>query len=60
MPYYDFKCNLCEKNFTLKLKIAELGLKHQCPSCNSDEIKRVYSGSTFSIGSNCNSGCPVG
>ncbi len=41
MPTYDFKCEKCNKKFTLKLSIAEYETKKiRCPKCKSTRVKQ--------------------
>jgi putative FmdB family regulatory protein len=41
MPTYEFECKNCQKNFTLKMKIAELEKKKvTCPECDSNKVKK--------------------
>jgi putative FmdB family regulatory protein len=44
MPMYDFQCESCQHEFTLKLSFAEYdkgGFK--CPVCRSDKVRQVIS-----------------
>ena len=44
MPAYEFKCQACDKIFTLILKVAELEEgKAACPHCNSGKVTQVLS-----------------
>jgi putative FmdB family regulatory protein len=45
MPVYDFKCNKCNKTFSLQISISEYSSKKTftCPKCKSKSVKRVYS-----------------
>ncbi len=44
MPAYEFKCQMCEKTFTLILKITELEEgKTACPHCNTGKVTQVLS-----------------
>lgn len=46
MPIYEYKCNSCEKVFTvLSLKVEEDG-EVKCPYCQNEDIKKEIS--TFS------------
>jgi putative FmdB family regulatory protein len=39
MPTYDFKCEKCNKPFTLVLKLVEYEKKKfQCPKCKSKKV----------------------
>jgi putative FmdB family regulatory protein len=44
MPRYDFHCESCHHDFTLKLSFAEYdrgGFK--CPACKSENVRQVIS-----------------
>ena len=42
MPTYDFRCEKCNKKFTLVLTISEYEeTKHRCPKCKSTRIKQL-------------------
>jgi putative FmdB family regulatory protein len=44
MPSYEFKCENCNKRFTLTLSISEYEKKKmECPKCNSRKIKQQIS-----------------
>jgi putative FmdB family regulatory protein len=41
MPSYDFKCEKCNKKFTLNLTIREYETtKFRCPKCKSVRVKQ--------------------
>ncbi|MBN1848018.1 MAG: zinc ribbon domain-containing protein [Deltaproteobacteria bacterium] len=41
MPSYDFKCEKCNKKFTLNLTIREYeNTKFRCPKCKSTKVKQ--------------------
>ncbi len=40
MPFYDYRCEACEAEFTLKRKIDEMTLPAPCPECGSEETRR--------------------
>ncbi len=48
MPTYEFKCNKCEKKFSLQLSISDYERKKSftCPHCKSKSVKRIFSGFT--------------
>ena len=48
MPTYEFKCNKCEKKFSLQLSISDYDRKktYTCPHCGSTNTKRIFSGFT--------------
>ncbi|MHA2289916.1 MAG: FmdB family zinc ribbon protein [Promethearchaeota archaeon] len=48
MPVYDYKCNDCQKTFSIILPISEYMKSKQplCKHCNSKNVKRIYSGVT--------------
>jgi putative FmdB family regulatory protein len=44
MPMYDFHCENCQRDFTLKLSFAEYEKGNfKCPFCQSDKVRRVIS-----------------
>ncbi len=42
MPTYDFKCNNCEKNFSVMVAIKDRD-KVSCPHCSSGDVKQQIS-----------------
>ena len=40
MPHYDYKCSQCSNTFEVFHSIMEDPVL-QCPSCNSDSVKRL-------------------
>jgi putative FmdB family regulatory protein len=44
MPTYDFKCEKCNKKFSLILSISEYDkTKFRCPKCKSTRVKQQIS-----------------
>lgn len=43
MPMYDFNCQKCGSDFTLRRPIAEIDDPAPCPECKSEETKRQMS-----------------
>lgn len=43
MPAYDYKCKDCEAPYTLEGRITEETPWSACPSCNSNNVHRVFS-----------------
>lgn len=43
MPFYDFVCNKCSHEFTLKRSFSEMNDPAQCPACRSGETERRIS-----------------
>ena len=43
MPFYDFVCNQCSKEFTLRRKFDEMNDPAPCPECQSEETTRQMS-----------------
>jgi len=44
MPVYDFKCEECNKRFTLTLSVTERSRnKVKCPKCSSKKVEQQYS-----------------
>ncbi len=45
MPEYDYQCEKCGKEFSLRMGISQLDMARvRCPDCESEETKRVISG----------------
>lgn len=41
MPVYEFKCEKCNKNFSLMMSISEYEkTKFRCPKCKSTKVKQ--------------------
>ena len=48
MPVYEYKCEKCDRDFSLEMKISEYTKKKiTCPKCKSTKVKRLISRSTF-------------
>lgn len=43
MPFYEFACAQCKKEFTLRRKFDEMDDAAPCPECGSDDTKRQIS-----------------
>lgn len=43
MPFYDYLCTACGKDFTLRRKIEEADDTSACPECGSEQTKRQVS-----------------
>lgn len=44
MPVYEFKCENCDRDFSLEMKISEYTKKKiSCPNCKSEKVKRQIS-----------------
>jgi putative FmdB family regulatory protein len=41
MPKYDYRCNKCGKEYTIKATLSEKR-EPVCPYCNSVEAQRIY------------------
>ena len=42
MPYYDYKCLDCQKEFEVLRPIKEEDRVKQCPSCKMFHVERIY------------------
>ena len=51
MPIYEFKCLKCEKFIELLIMNSDEQIELKCPDCNSQELERVLSTTTYSMGS---------
>ena len=50
MPIYEYQCTQCGEKFEVRQSIGEDGSKLNCPKCNAQNPKRLFS-SFFSPGS---------
>ena len=50
MPIYEFKCLKCEKFIELLLMNSDKDVEMKCPHCNSKELERVISVTSYSMG----------
>lgn len=48
MPFFEYKCNECDKVFTLLQKRDAPREGHECPACGATATERVFS--TFATG----------
>ncbi|MBU0987777.1 MAG: zinc ribbon domain-containing protein [Proteobacteria bacterium] len=60
MPIYEFKCLKCEKFIELLLLSSDEKIELKCPDCNSEELERVLSTSSYSMGAGSGTGSKVG
>lgn len=51
MPIYEFKCLECEKFIELLIMNSDEEIELKCPDCNSQELERVLSTTSYSMGS---------
>ena len=50
MPIYEFKCLKCEKFIELLVMSKDNKIELKCPECNSEELERVLSTTSYSMG----------
>jgi putative FmdB family regulatory protein len=45
MPVYEFRCNKCNKIFSIQIKVFEYekSKSHFCPECKSKDVRRIFS-----------------
>ena len=43
MPIYDFQCNQCNTKFDEYFRSASERKKLFCPSCQSEQVKKIFS-----------------
>ena len=48
MPFYEYACEKCEREFEVEQRITEDPLK-SCPECRSRRIKRLISRTSFAL-----------
>lgn len=51
MPIYEFKCLQCEKFIELLIMNSDEEIELKCPDCSSQELERVLSTTSYSMGS---------
>lgn len=59
MAAYDYLCQTCDQVVEIRASFSEkaAGLNPQCPSCKSEDLRRLFT--TVSIGAR-SSGAPIG
>ncbi|MBU0682364.1 MAG: zinc ribbon domain-containing protein [Proteobacteria bacterium] len=55
MPIYEFKCNACNKNFETLLTSSTQIAEVTCPQCQSKNIKKTISASSYRLNSSSSS-----
>ena len=50
MPIYEFKCLDCEKFIELLIMNSDEKVELKCPECNSKELERVLSTTSYAMG----------
>lgn len=48
MPIYDYKCNDCDTKYEVFHKSKELENLVKCPTCESENSRKIISASNFS------------
>lgn len=43
MPYYNFVCKQCGRQFEVKVAVSEKS-SVRCPECSSDMLRQIFSG----------------
>ena len=43
MPIYEYQCAQCGERFEVRQSIGEDGSKLNCPKCNAQHLKRLFS-----------------
>lgn len=43
MPIYEYQCTKCGEKFEVRQSIGEDGSKLNCPKCNAENPKRLFS-----------------
>jgi len=59
MPIYEFKCLECEKFIELLIMNSDEEIDLKCPDCNSQELERVLSTTSYSMGNGSGKGQKV-
>lgn len=55
MPVYEYKCSECNTKFEILHKSSTQSNEVICPSCNSVQIKKLFSSFSSNVGSNSHS-----
>ena len=55
MPLYEYKCSNCNTKFEVLHKSATQTSEVTCPSCNSVQIKKLFSAFSSNVSSNSHS-----
>ena len=50
MPIYEFKCLKCQKYIELLVMDRDEEIEMKCPECSSEELERVLSTTSYSMG----------
>ena len=50
MPIYEFKCLKCDNFIELLLMNTEEKLELKCPKCGGEELERILSAGSYSMG----------
>lgn len=56
MPMYQFSCRDCGQGFEKKLRMSQASSQQNCPSCGSEDTKKVFG--AIAIGSGGRSSSP--
>jgi len=55
MPIYEYRCQECKKLFETIVTSTEIPAEVICPKCDSDNVKKTISASSFRISSGSSS-----
>jgi putative FmdB family regulatory protein len=50
MPIYEFKCLKCQEYIELLIMDRDEEIEMKCPECSSEELERVLSAASYSMG----------
>lgn len=50
MPIYEFNCLKCHEYFELLIMNKDEEIQLKCPACSSEELERVLSKTSYSLG----------
>ena len=51
MPIYEFKCTECNDIFEILCSTGDDAASPKCPKCGKEELERVLSAASFTMGS---------
>ena len=50
MPIYEFKCLKCNEHYELLVTNKDEQIELKCPKCNSEELERIISVTSYVMG----------
>ncbi len=60
MPIYEYRCNKCRKLFEILVTSSQDSEEINCPECQSKDIIKTISASSYRLASSSGSSIPAG